>query len=259
VKYTELIVEIKEGIAFISINREEKGNALSSLAIGELIDFFSKTASDVGARVAIIKGAGNKFFCSGSDIGELFNNDISEQRESFSRLVLFYETIRRSPIISIAAVNGLALGTGCGLVAVSDIAIAQKTARFALPEIKLGVAPLIALLPVMRSIGIKKSFLMAVMGKFITADEAYEIGLISSTAKDEKLNDEAKHIASDLIEKSGIILSLIKRGIQEAEGFNHLRSYEYLKELITYSMFTEDLKEGITAFLEKRQPVWKHR
>jgi enoyl-CoA hydratase/carnithine racemase len=257
--YKSFILDRKEGIAFISINRPEKANSISSLLIEEFIDFFSKNPLENGTRVAVIRGVGKKYFCAGADIGELNQKTISDQREGFLKFNLFYESVRKSQMISIATVNGLALGGGCGLAAVCDIAIASKTAKFGLPEINLGLAPMIVLLPVMRSIGIKMAFLLASRGHLINAEEALKIGLISSLVEEESLDDEARKLASELAGKSGIILSLIKQGIQGAEEFNYPRAYEYLKELLTYAMLTEDSNEGIQAFKEKRRPVWKHQ
>jgi enoyl-CoA hydratase/carnithine racemase len=259
VRYKELVIDIKGGIASVSINRPQKGNALSDLMVEEMTDFFSRDPSDIGARIAILMGAGAKFFCSGADIGELVSKNSLEQRRGFAKLARLYETVRTSPIISIAAVNGLALGGGCGLAASCDIAIAAVTARFGLPEINLGLAPLIVLLPVMRSIGIKKAFVLAARGHFITAEEAWRIGLISDLVAQETPASEAGKLASELMEKSGVVLRFIKKGLQGAEEFNYSRSYAYLQETITSSMLTEDVKEGIAAFLEKRRPVWKHR
>lgn len=258
--YKSFIIERRKGsIIFISINRPEKGNSISDLLIEEFIDFFSKTQSKSGARVVIIRGVGEKFFCAGADVGDLSEKSISDYRESALQYSLFYESIRRSQLISIATVNGLALGGGCGLVAACDIAIASKTAKFGLPEINLGVAPTIVLLPVMRAIGTKMAFLLASTGNFISSDRALKIGLISSVVEDEKLDNEAEKLALKLAGKSRIVLSFVKQAIQGADEFNYPRAYEYLKEFSTYNILTEDSKEGLSAFKENRQPVWKHR
>jgi len=256
--YKTLIIEKKEDFALILINRPNKGNSISNLLIKESIDFFSKAPSETGARIVIIKGVGGKYFSTGSDLEELAGGSIRDQRKGFARLALFYESIRRSRMISIASVNGLALGGGCGLAAVCDIAIASKTAKFGLPEINLGVAPLIVLLPVMRLIGSKRAFWHAARGKTITAKDALRIGLVSSLFEKERLDDEASNLAREMVNKSGIVLSLIKKGVQEANEFSYSKAYKYLKELLTYNISTEDFKEGIAAFQEKRSPIWKH-
>lgn len=257
--YKSFIIDRKESIIFISINRPQKGNSISDLLIEEFIDFFSKTPLEIGARVALIRGVGKKFFCAGADIGDFSKKSISDHREGALRYSLFYESIRRSQLISIASVNGLALGGGCGLAAACDIAIASKTARFGLPEINLGVAPTIVLLPVMRAIGIKMTFLMASKGNFISSDKALRIGLVSSVVEDEQLDNEAEKLALELAGKSRIVLSFVKQAIQGADEFNYPRAYEYLKESSTYNLLTEDSKEGLSAFNENRRPIWKHR
>jgi enoyl-CoA hydratase len=257
--YKNLIIEIKDEIGFLYIVNPEKGNALSDVIVKEFIDLFSKTSSDVGARVVVIRGMGKKFFCSGADVEEYTKKNMSQQREAFLQYALLFETMRQSPMISIAAVNGLALGGGCSLAAMCDIAIASTAARFGLPEINVGLVPTLALIPVMRSIGVKMTFLLATRGHFITAEEAYKMGLVSSVVEEEKLDDEATKIGSDLVGKSEIVLRLTKKAIQEGEQFNYSRSYGPLEEINTSSLLTEDSKEGIVAFIEKRQPIWRHR
>jgi enoyl-CoA hydratase len=257
--YKNLIVEIDQDIAFVSINRPEKGNSLSDLTVSELLDFFSQKPSAVGARAAIIGGVGEKFFCAGSDIGDLMKKDVEEQSEGFSELALMFEAIRKSQIISIASVQGLALGGGFGLTASCDIAIASRSARFGLPEINLGIAPMIVLLPVMRAIGMKQAFLLSSRGNIIAADEALRIGLISAIVEKDELDNEAKKIAIELVEKSGIALELIKKGLQRVEDYNYVKAYEYLQDVIKFSMTTKDAKEGLSAFTEKRPPKWKHQ
>jgi enoyl-CoA hydratase/carnithine racemase len=227
--------------------------------VEEFTDFFSKPPSETGARIAVIRGVGDKYFCAGADLEELGGKSIQEQREGFFQLALLYETIRKSRMITIAAVNGLALGGGCGIAAACDIAVSSNTARFGLPEINLGIAPLIVLMPVMRSIGKKKAFLLAARGRIISAEDALELGLISSVFPQEKLDDEAAGLARDLAGKSGVALSLIKQGVQDTGEDNNLEVYEHLTELLAYNMSTEDAKEGVAAFREKRSPVWKHR
>jgi len=258
-EYKNLAIEQEKDFARVLINRPRRGNSLSDALVGELIDFFSRVPSETGARIAVIRGVGEKCFCAGADVGELGGKSIQEQREGFSRLAFCYETIRKSQMISIAAVNGLALGGGLGLVSVCDLAITSKTANFGLPEINLGMAPLVVLLPVMRSIGTKTAFFLASRGKTIGAEEALRMGLVSSVVEEGKLDEEAANLARELADKSGVVLSLMKQGIQEADPFNYSQAYAYLKELLTYNMLLEDPKEGIAAFKEKRRPVWKHR
>lgn len=257
--YKSFIIERKEAITLISINRPEKGNSISNLLIDEFIDFFSKTVSESGSRIAVIRGVGGKFFCAGADIEELGQKNIPNQRQSALRYSLFFESIRQSEMISIAAVNGLALGGGCALAAACDMVIASKTAKFGLPEINLGIAPTGVLVPILHSIGTKMTFLLASRGYSITSGEALRMGLISAVVEDEKLDEEARKLALELAAKSGIALSLCKQAIQGAEEFNHKKAYEYLKEISTYNMLTQDSKEGLLAFKEKRQPSWKHR
>lgn len=144
---------------------------------------------------------GGKFFCAGADIEELGQKNIPNQRQSALRYSLFFESIRQSEMISIAAVNGLALGGGCALAAACDMVIASKTAKFGLPEINLGIAPTGVLVPILHSIGTKMTFLLASRGYSITSGEALRMGLISAVVEDEKLDEEARKLALELAAK----------------------------------------------------------
>jgi len=257
--YSDLVVEMEKGVSLVSINRPDKGNALSDRVVGELFDFFSKKPSDTGVRVAILRGVGEKFFCAGSDIGDMMRKDVPEQSEGFRELSLLYETIRQSPIISIAAVQGIAIGGGLGLIASCDMAVAADSARFGLPEINIGIAPMIVVLPVMRVIGIRRTFLLASRGHLVTSDEALQMGLISAVVEKDQVEDEARRIAFELTQKSAVALNILKQGIQGVEEFNYARAYEHLKLLITVNMTSQDAKEGLRAFKEKRKPEWTHQ
>ncbi len=257
--YRELVIEIEHDIASVSINRPQKGNALSDLMVAELTDFFSKKPSTIGARIAVLSGVGEKFFCAGSDINDLMKKDTAALSEGFLKLAQLYETVRKSEIISISAVQGLALGGGFGLAASCDIAIAADSARFGLPEINLGIGPMIVLLPVMKTIGTKRTFLLAARGNIISAREAMEAGLLSGIVKRTQLGIEAQKMAIELREKSGLAVGLIKKGLHCVEEFDPLKAYEYLRELILFNMTAPDAKEGLSAFTEKRQPKWTHQ
>ena len=257
--YENLIVDRKGKVISLSINRPEKGNSLSNQVIEEFIEFFSKTTEKGDALVVTINGVGEKFFCAGADIGDLDKEGISHPREVANRYALLYESIRRSPMISIAVVNGLALGGGAGLAAACDIGIAAKRAKFGITEINIGVPPTTVLIPIIQAIGNKKTLIMALTGRLIDSGEALRIGLISSVVEDESLEDKSRELAFDLAGKSGIALSISKQAVHGANEFNYSRAYEYLKELTTYSWLTEDCKEGFLAFKEKRKPVWRHK
>ena len=133
-----------------------------------------------------------------------------------------------------------------------------KRFRSAMPP-WLVLGAMIVLLPVIKAIGMKQAFLLASRGNIITAAEALEIGLISAIVEKGELDNEAKKIATELIEKSGIALELIKKGMQRVEEYNYVKAYEYLQDIIKFSMTTEDAKEGLIAFTENRQPKWKHQ
>lgn len=173
-EYKNLIVEVKDNVIFLTINRPERGNSLSNSLIEEFLDFFSKPMHRPEGRIVVITGSGQKCFCTGMDVNELGRKEICDLRESNSQLYRVFESIVNSEMVTVAAVNGIALGGGVGLAVSCDITLAARTAKFGLPEINLGLPPLIVLLPVIRLVGIKKAFWLSATGHFISAEEVGE-------------------------------------------------------------------------------------
>jgi enoyl-CoA hydratase len=256
--YKNIIIEKKDGIATIKINRPQVLNALNFDTISELATAVEELDSDKKISVAILTGEGDKAFIAGADIKQMADMTTLEAKE-FSELghnMLF--KIENSRIPFIAAINGFALGGGCEVLMACDICIAAKSAKIGQPEINLGIHPGFGgtqRLP--RLVGRMKAKELLLTGKNIDADESLRIGLVNMVVDDDKLMETANKIAGKIASKSPIqnafIKSLVNKGadIDLNTGCNLEISY------FSASFSTKDQKEGMKAFLEKRKPEFK--
>jgi enoyl-CoA hydratase len=249
--------EKKENVGFLTINRPEKMNALSQELTAELSLLLEEIENDDELRVIVITGAGDKAFMAGADINELVDRDARlgrrvsrERQEIFSRIENLHVPV-------IAAVNGYALGAGLELALACSIRICSEKAQFGAPEVKLGIIPGdggTQRLP--RLVGQGRAMEMIITGDFIDAQEAYRTGLVNKVFPPEKLKEEAMELAEKIASRPPLAVRYAKEAVNRsqedsASGFA-LESY-----LHALSCTTEDKKEGVSAFLEKRKGKFK--
>lgn len=255
--YKNIIVEVADKIAILKVNRPEVLNAVNTETILEIESAMREFNENKDVRVIIITGEG-KSFVSGSDISRLAQMDSLAAREYSQigqRVLSFIENMEK-PVI--AAVNGYALGSGCEIAMACDIRIASEKAKFGQPEVKLGLIPGHAgTQRLARLVGIGKAKELIFTGDLIDAQEAYNIGLVNKVVPAENLLEEAKNIAKKIIENAGpkavsIAKTVLNRGIDA--NLQTANSYETEAFSILFS--TEEAKEGMKAFLEKRKPNW---
>lgn len=255
--YKNIFYEVKEKVAWITLNQPEKRNPLSNLTMRELIDALEKAKAEGGASVIVITGAGEKAFCAGADIGEFRGNTVPENREQYglyARLCLTFPALGKP---SIAAVNGLALAGGCGLALYPDITIASEKARFGVPEITVGVWPMMVSASLYRAVGRKKALELMCTGEMIDAHEALRIGLVNRVVPPDQLQSSVMDLAEKLKSKSPVILKLGLDAFYTMADLEYSKAVIYLREMVALLLNTEDAQEGVTAFVEKRKPVWK--
>ena len=256
--YKTLIYEKKENIGFLTINRPEKMNAISNELTSELRQFLDKVEKDEELRVLIITGAGDKAFVAGADIKELVNRDArlgrkvtQERQETFSRL----ENLQ-VPVI--AAVNGYALGGGLELALACNIRICSEKAQFGAPEVKLGIIPGdggTQRLP--RLIGLGRAMEMILTGDFIDAQESLRIGLANKVVPHEKLMEEATALAQRIASRPPLAVRYAKEAVNRSQEGDTGSGFALESYLHALSCTTEDKKEGVSAFLEKRKGKFK--
>jgi len=260
VSYETLLVDVQDGVASVTLNRPDVRNALSATLIRELEQALAELEADPAARVIVLSGAGDKAFCAGADLKGVGDRGTTLQaRESFGGLARILEAMARMRTPVIAKVHGFALAGGCGLAAGCDIVVAADDAVFGLPEIKIGLLPLIVMAPILRSVGRKRGMLMILSGEQISAREAYEMGLVSRLVPRAELSPAVDSLARALAGFSPTALGLAKEAAATVAGMEYGASLRYLRELITLVALSDDAREGIKAFFEKRAPNWTGR
>ncbi|AMY68066.1 enoyl-CoA hydratase [Frigidibacter mobilis] len=256
--YQTLIVEIEDSVALIRLNRPDALNALNSQLLGELAEALKALDSNDKVRCIVLTGS-DKAFAAGADIKEMadksfvdmFGSDyFAPEGEAILRV--------RKPII--AAVSGYALGGGCELAMMCDFIICSETAKFGQPEINLGViAGIGGTQRLTRFVGKSKSMDMHLTGRFMDAAEAERSGLVSRVVPPAKLVPEALAIAKKIAEKSALTVMAVKEAVNRSYETT-LREGVLFERRLFHALFaTEDQKEGMGAFLEKRQPQFRDR
>lgn len=254
----EVIFKVKGSYLVIEINRPEKNNVLNNDVRGQMVDFLKKYEND-GKIKCVIFTSNGKNFSAGADLKNLLSLNEKSVKEYTDFVRSFLKYIQDYPKVTIGAVHGIAVGGGLELLLALDLVIAAEDARFGQTELNVGLIPggggtqrLI------RAAGVRKAREMIFTGRLIKVEEAYEYGLINRVVPVENLMEEAEKLAVRISEKSSLSISLAKRAINSqwsplAEAFD-LESDLYSKILLS-----EDGKEGMSAFLEKRKPEYSDR
>ena len=256
--YQTLIVEVEDKIALVRLNRPEAMNALNGQLLGELADALEALDADDKVRCIVLTGS-EKAFAAGADIKEMAQKtfvDVSTQ-DLFGADIDRIARIRK-PLI--AAVSGYALGGGCELAMMCDFIIAAENAKFGQPEINLGVvAGIGGTQRLTRFVGKSKAMDMNLTGRFMDAAEAERSGLVSRVVPTDKLMDEARAAAGKIADKSLIAARVAKEAVNRAYETT-LREGLLFERRTFHSLFaTEDQKEGMSAFLEKREAQFRDR
>jgi enoyl-CoA hydratase len=249
-------VDREDAVAVVTVDREEALNALDVATLTELRDRLRELAQDDGVRALILTGAGEKAFVAGADIKYMSGLDVAEAKEWG---VLGHEAgrlLETMPKPTIAAVNGFALGGGCELALACDIRYAAASAKLGQPEVNLGIIPGwggTQRLARVCGLGIAKELIFT--GRVVGADEALRIGLVNGVH--DPVLDQARETAALLASKSPIALRLMKDLANRALGGDHAANLEAEGDTFGELFSSKDAKEGLSAFVEKREPVFK--
>ena len=253
--YETILYEKKEGIGTVTMNRPKSMNALNVQLLEELSHVFAAMNADGDVKVAIITGS-EKFFGAGADISEM--KDIAtplDAQHYFRTVRTAFKRIEEMEKPVIAAVSGLALGGGCEVALACDLRIAAQNAVFGLPEIKIGVLPGgggTQRLP--RLVGMTKAKELLYTGDFINAEEAYRIGLVNKIVPLESLTAEANLMAGKIAAQPGVALKMIKLSVDGGVNMDIKSAIDYEARCFEILFSTEDQKEGMAAFMQKRKP-----
>jgi len=252
----EVLYSIEAGVGRITINRPEKSNALNPAVLGQMRQFLSSAVGDRSVRVLTITGAGDRMFCAGVDLKASLPAESGEQafgRSDFRQLLL---EIVRCPKPTIVLARGHVMGGGLGIVLASDLCLACEDVHFSTPEIQVGMFPMMVLGLLYRNVGRKKATEMMFLGERITAAQAQEFGIINHIFSRNQFEGSAGEFVQKLAAKSPTILRMGKEAITRILDDRLPEEEKLLESALVEVMATKDSKEGIRAFVEKRQPKW---
>jgi enoyl-CoA hydratase/carnithine racemase len=254
--YQEIKFRVEDGIGFITLNRPEKRNALSQTLMAEMIDLLKAIKADPKVRAVVLRAEGT-VFSSGHDLSEMLEGDAVFYRRIFDACTEMMEAIRGLPQPVIAQVQGMATAAGCQLVATCDLAVASLAARFATPGVRIGLFCHTPQVPLSRALPPKKALEMLLTGRPVSAEEAERMGLVNKVVPPECLEEEALALARHIAQASPLTLALGKKSFYRQLELDEHGAYDYAKEMMALNALTEDAREGISAFLNKRTPRWK--
>ena len=257
-EYTNVILEREDQIAILTINRLKALNALNSATVQDISAALDEVKNDQSIKVLILTGSGEKAFIAGADISEMkeFNSMQARQFAQLGQAMTRKFELLPQPVI--AAVNGFALGGGCEVAMACDIRLANSNAKFGQPEVTLGLTAGFGgtqRLPRLVGTGIACEILFS--GDMIDAQEAYRIGLVNHVYPPEKLMDEAKALAHRIAGRAPLAVSLSKSAVQRGINMDLDDGLAYEMEIFGLASGTQDQKEGTSAFVEKRKPVFR--
>ena len=243
-------------IAWLTLNRPKAYNALSSDLMSELISSLNSIANERDIKVVVIKGAG-KGFCAGHDLQEMkVNNNETFLENFFAQCCVLMQAIVNLPQPVIAQVHGTAAAAGCQLVASCDLAFADYNATFATPGVNIGLFCSTPMVAVSRKIKRKKMMEMLLLGDKIDSKTAVEHGLINRRVPGKLLNEAVSEVANKIASKSPLTLKIGKEAFYKQLEMPLSEAYEYTSKVMIQNMQARDAEEGISAFIEKRLPVW---
>ena len=258
--YQTLLFTKENGLGIVTINRPQAANAMNDQAYAELLSLFQEIEKDDEVRVIIITGAGEKAFVAGTDITNMAKLSAAEARAFAYKLKKTFDLIWNMDKPIIAAVNGYALGGGAELAMSADIIIASENAKFGQLEINVGIIPGSGgTQRLQRLIGINRAKELIYTGKMIDAKTAYEYGMVNKVVPIVDLMKEAKALAATLLEKSSAILKLAKSAINNGSNVDLNTGLNIEVECFSQCFATEDQKECMQAFMEKRKAVIKNK
>jgi len=258
---SEVLYDVDESIARVTINRPERRNAMSFDVMQGLIGAFTDARRDAAVRVVVLSGAGDRAFCAGADLGQLADNaSFAEVHEARGRVAELFETMWAIGKPTIARVRGYALAGGFGLACACDLVVAADDAVFGTPEIDIGLWPYMISVPLLRTMPPKKVLELMMTGRRIDAVEAERLGVVNRVVPVADLDTAVDDLATTLAAKPPLAMRWGRESFYEVLGqADPHAALAYLHTMLTVTANTEDAAEGTAAFAEKRPPRWTGR
>jgi methylglutaconyl-CoA hydratase len=247
-------------VATIALARPEARNALNAALIAEITRCFEELAEDKGVRVVVLTGDGPAF-CAGADVGymrDTANFSYEENLEDARRLADMFLAVGDLPKPVVAKVRGAAIGGGVGLAA-ADVAVAEEGTQFAFSEVRLGIAPATIAPFVVRKIGYSHARALFLTGERFDAERAREIGLVHEVVPERDLDSAVERIVTQLLQGGPAAQAAIKELLRQVEATEPMEALGIMTQLIAELRVGEEGQEGLGAFLERREPFWRHK
>ena len=254
---SDLLYQKKDSVARITINRESQRNAISAETMRLFHQYLNQAEKDDDVRVVLVTGAGDRAFCSGADLG---GGVVGSAPDSFDPVQSYADLLKRLagfPKPTIARVNGSCVAGGTGFMLACDIVIASSRAKFGTPEVNVGLFPMMIGALIFRNALRKKAMEMILLGEKLTADQALEMGMITRVVPPEKLDEEVDKAVDILKSKSPVGMKIGKEAFYVMQDMPFEEGVDFLSRKLKEVASTEDAAEGITAFIEKRKPLFK--
>ena len=254
----ELLYEKGDGVARLTINRPERRNAISWGVISGMRSALARAKQDAEVRVVVLAGAGDKAFCAGADLGGMAGSDdgflaLHEGRGELARL---FDDLWQLGKPTVARVRGYALAGGFGLALACDFVVAAEDARFGTPEVDVGLWPYMITVPLVRSMPPKKALELMLTGRRVGAEEADRMGFVTSVVPVDELDRAVDELAATLAAKPPSVVKLGRDSFYATWDLAAAEALRYLHPMLTITTMTDDAREGIAAFAEKRPPRW---
>jgi enoyl-CoA hydratase/carnithine racemase len=255
----ELLQTERDGeLAILTLNRPDQRNALSLELMNRVISELAELRDQVDVRVVVLAAAGPAF-CAGHDLGEVVGLDLDGYRRVFATCTRMMNAIHELPQPVIACVHGIATAAGCQLVAACDLAVTSRTARFATPGVKIGLFCSTPMVEVSRAVGRKRALEMLLTGAPIDAQTAADWGLVNRVVEVDELAETTRALARQVAAASPMTVRVGKRAYYEQIDLGLDGAYEHCQDVMSRNAIAEDAQEGMGAFLDKREPVWRER
>ena len=254
IMFENIRLEKEGGMAIVTLNRPEELNLINRGMIRDIREATAELEKDEDIRVVIITGAGDRAFTAGIDVNEMKDLDASSAKEFISQLHNSIKGVRDLDKVVIAAINGFCFGGGLELAMACDLRVASENAEMGLPEIKVGIPSVIEAILMPLLIGMGRARELIFLGDSIKADEAERVGLVNRVVPVDKLEDTVKEIVVKILNYSPTAVRMQKKVINEWFPSNLETAIEYSINVFSQCFTTDEPKEAMTAFLEKRQP-----
>src|SRR5690349_9942953 len=255
-----VLYDVAGGVATISLNKPEARNALSDELLEELLAAFAQARDDDAVRCVVLTSTHETVFSAGGDLGQFASEaPLIHKYFSTDKFVRLFTLIGELGKPSLCAANGHVLAGALGLALACDLIVAKETARFGTPEINVGVFPFMIMALIFRNVGRKKANELLLLGEQISAAEAERIGIVNKVVPDAEFDAAVADWAAKLAAKSPLLMRMGKEAMYRQQDMAFLDALDFLRAQLALAFATDDIQEGVRAFMEKREPVWQGR